>query len=67
MQSQSAISPDATHIASGSSDGNAYVWQVTLLTLDDLSISLELRSELGYDLIEVLQFRLTSLKKNLSL
>lgn len=25
---QSAISPDAAHILSGSSDGNAYVWQV---------------------------------------
>ncbi|XP_065878395.1 uncharacterized protein [Euphorbia lathyris] len=25
---KSAISPDATHILSGSSDGNAYIWQV---------------------------------------
>ncbi|KAG2714619.1 hypothetical protein I3760_03G036200 [Carya illinoinensis] len=25
---KSAISPDATHIISGSSDGNAYIWQV---------------------------------------
>lgn len=28
MQLQSAISPDATHILGGSSDGNAYMWQV---------------------------------------
>lgn len=33
VQLQSAISPDASHIVSGSSDGNAYVWQVTVLNL----------------------------------
>lgn len=29
---QSVISPDATHILSGSSDGNAYIWQVSYLS-----------------------------------
>lgn len=29
MQLQSSISPDATRILSGSSDGNAYIWQVS--------------------------------------
>lgn len=33
VQLQSAISPDATHIISGSSDGNAYIWQVSFPTL----------------------------------
>ena len=28
VQLQSAISPDAAHILGGSSDGNAYIWQV---------------------------------------
>lgn len=36
VQLQSAISPDATHIVSGSSDGNAYVWQVTFLPVIEL-------------------------------
>lgn len=31
MDLQSAISPDAAHIVSGSSDGNAYIWQVKFL------------------------------------
>lgn len=47
---QSAISPDAAHILSGSSDGNAYIWQVhvfripflflVLITLNSITIQL---------------------------
>lgn len=32
MQLQSALSPDASHILGGSSDGNAYIWQVWYLS-----------------------------------
>lgn len=28
IQLQSALSPDAAHILGGSSNGNAYIWQV---------------------------------------
>ena len=33
---QSAISPDAAHILSGSSDGNAYIWQVDKPQMDPI-------------------------------
>ncbi|KAI4348192.1 hypothetical protein L6164_008946 [Bauhinia variegata] len=35
---KSAISPDATHIVSGSSDGNAYVWQVNKPLEDPIAL-----------------------------
>jgi len=34
VQFQSAISPDASNIVSGSSDGNAYVWKVSFLLIN---------------------------------
>ncbi|KAK6155219.1 hypothetical protein DH2020_009467 [Rehmannia glutinosa] len=35
---ESAISPDAAHILSGSSDGNAYIWQVNKPQLDPITL-----------------------------
>ncbi|KAI3474915.1 hypothetical protein Pfo_030226 [Paulownia fortunei] len=35
---KSAISPDAAHILSGSSDGNAYIWQVNKPQLDPITL-----------------------------
>ncbi|KAL6520215.1 hypothetical protein OROMI_032395 [Orobanche minor] len=35
---KSAISPDAAHILSGSSDGNAYIWQVNKPHLDPITL-----------------------------
>lgn len=35
---QSKLSPDAGHILSGSSDGNAYVWQVNNHTTDPVML-----------------------------
>ncbi|KAJ4834190.1 hypothetical protein Tsubulata_018880 [Turnera subulata] len=35
---KSAISPDANHILSGSSDGNAYIWQVNKPEMDPISL-----------------------------
>ncbi|KAJ4729284.1 denticleless protein-like [Melia azedarach] len=35
---KSAISPDATHILSGSSDGNAYIWQVNKPQVDPVML-----------------------------
>ncbi|XP_034208005.1 U5 small nuclear ribonucleoprotein 40 kDa protein-like isoform X2 [Prunus dulcis] len=38
---KSIISPDAAHILSGSSDGNAYIWQVRFVLLGALDIGLD--------------------------
>ncbi|KAK4392957.1 Denticleless protein [Sesamum angolense] len=35
---KSSISPDAAHILSGSSDGNAYIWQVNKPLLDPITL-----------------------------
>jgi len=65
VQFQSAISPDASNIVSGSSDGNAYVWKVSFLLINYNEILLGLMHMLlfGYNFTELSNFRLTSLWK----
>lgn len=65
VQFQSAISPDASNIVCGSSDGRARVWKVTFLTFNEIFQVWYLGCSWDVNLTELSKNRLTNLKRNL--